>query len=350
MQLKGLKKLILCTGAMLFVCAAVAQDRKISLKADRQPLKDVISQIELASKYSIVYSDDVLTDTLLVSVNAINKPVAEVLQQILGDKGLFFSLISENLIAIGGKANNSRDKKNSSEQQVTGKITDRSGEPVPYATVVLFKQQEHIGGGISDEQGVFRFSIPVEPSAKYRLTVAVMGYQPFEGLVDPSNLVRPQQLVLTTDVKTLGTVNVTASRPMVERLADRFIVNVENSALSTGFTGLEVLQRSPGLWVTADGAIKLKGNQSVMVMINDVVQRMSESDLAEYLRSMRSEDIAKIEIISSPPSEFEASGSAGKICVFAVRLDTFEKIPSQVFYVGTNTQQDLTAIRRFLLK
>ncbi|TCB52498.1 D-lactate dehydrogenase [Acinetobacter sp. ANC 4779] len=52
---------------------------------------------------------------------------------------------------------------------------------------------------------------------------------------------------------------------------------------------------------------------------------------------------------ADPSRLFEASGSAGKVCVFAVRLDTFEKIPSQVLYVGTNTQQDLTAIRRFLL-
>ena len=53
---------------------------------------------------------------------------------------------------------------------------------------------------------------------------------------------------------------------------------------------------------------------------------------------------------ADPSRLFEASGSAGKVCVFAVRLDTFEKIPSQVFYVGTHTQEHLTAIRRFLLK
>ncbi len=53
---------------------------------------------------------------------------------------------------------------------------------------------------------------------------------------------------------------------------------------------------------------------------------------------------------ADPSRLFEASGSAGKVCVFAVRLDTFEKIPSQVFYVGTNSQDDLTEIRRFLLK
>ncbi|WP_273779237.1 D-lactate dehydrogenase [Acinetobacter sp. GSS19] len=52
---------------------------------------------------------------------------------------------------------------------------------------------------------------------------------------------------------------------------------------------------------------------------------------------------------ADPSRLYEASGSAGKICVFAVRLDTFEKIPSQVFYIGTNAQDDLTEIRRFLL-
>lgn len=52
---------------------------------------------------------------------------------------------------------------------------------------------------------------------------------------------------------------------------------------------------------------------------------------------------------ADPTRLFEASGSAGRVCVFAVRLDTFVKIPSQVFYVGTNSQEDLTQIRRFLL-
>ena len=52
---------------------------------------------------------------------------------------------------------------------------------------------------------------------------------------------------------------------------------------------------------------------------------------------------------ADPSRLFEASGSAGKVCVFAVRLDTFEKIPSQVFYVGSNSINDLTEIRRYLL-
>ena len=70
-----------------------------------------------------------------------------------------------------------------------------------------------------------------------------------------------------------------------------------------------------------------------------------------YSQDVRQVDADTPARFNADPSRlFEVSGSAGKVCVFAVRLDTFEKIPSQVFYVGTNSQDDLTEIRRFLLK
>ncbi len=47
---------------------------------------------------------------------------------------------------------------------------------------------------------------------------------------------------------------------------------------------------------------------------------------------------------------YEASGSAGKLCVFAVRLDTFAKPDSsKVFYVGSNDYLELTRLRRHVL-
>lgn len=47
---------------------------------------------------------------------------------------------------------------------------------------------------------------------------------------------------------------------------------------------------------------------------------------------------------------FETSGCAGKLVVFAVRLDTFEQAKKrQTFYIGTNQTATLTAIRRHVL-
>lgn len=46
----------------------------------------------------------------------------------------------------------------------------------------------------------------------------------------------------------------------------------------------------------------------------------------------------------------EASGSAGHLALFAVRLDTFEREPeTAVFYIGTNDPAALTALRREIL-
>lgn len=53
---------------------------------------------------------------------------------------------------------------------------------------------------------------------------------------------------------------------------------------------------------------------------------------------------------ADPNRHYEASGSAGKLGIFAVRLDTFpQEKETAVFYIGTNDTQILTQIRRHIL-
>ena len=53
---------------------------------------------------------------------------------------------------------------------------------------------------------------------------------------------------------------------------------------------------------------------------------------------------------ADPKRLFEAAGSAGKVMIFAVRLDTFPKGgETKVFYIGTNDPAELTRIRRHIL-
>ena len=122
----------------------------------------------------------------------------------------------------------------------------------------------------------------------------------------------PQSVPSAKDsIRILDSITVTARKPLIVRKADRYIINVENSNLANGYSGMEVLQRAPGIWVKPNGAIQITGGQPVTVMINDIVQRMSPMELAEYLKSLRSEDISKIEVIANPPAEYEASSSGG---------------------------------------
>lgn len=53
---------------------------------------------------------------------------------------------------------------------------------------------------------------------------------------------------------------------------------------------------------------------------------------------------------ADPRRLFEVSGSAGKLAVFAVRLDTFPADEAaKVFYIGTNSKAELSEIRRHIL-
>ena len=80
---------------------------------------------------------------------------------------------------------------------------------------------------------------------------------------------------------------------------------------------------------------------------NEAAGKASDQRYGEHVRDVDADTPARFN--ADPSRLFEASGSAGKLCLFAVRLDTFPKEPSTVFYIGTNAADDLTEVRRHLL-
>jgi D-lactate dehydrogenase len=74
----------------------------------------------------------------------------------------------------------------------------------------------------------------------------------------------------------------------------------------------------------------------------------SDHGYATHVREIDADTPARFN--ADPQRLHEASGSAGKVMVFAVRLDTFPiEQNAKVFYIGTNVPDELTAIRRHAL-
>lgn len=74
----------------------------------------------------------------------------------------------------------------------------------------------------------------------------------------------------------------------------------------------------------------------------------SDSEYAARVRDVDADTPSRYN--ADPDRLFEASGCAGKLAVFAVRLDTFpSEKQSEVFYIGTNSPQVLTDLRRHIL-
>lgn len=74
----------------------------------------------------------------------------------------------------------------------------------------------------------------------------------------------------------------------------------------------------------------------------------SDHNYADHVREIDAETPARFN--ADPSRLFEASGSAGKVMLFAVRLDTFPRDEAtRAFYIGTNDPAELTALRRAML-
>jgi len=116
---------------------------------------------------------------------------------------------------------------------------------------------------------------------------------------------------------------------------DGTLALVNHLGIALGSTPEEILTRlQDGRYTEADIA-------------HDPQRAASDPRYAEDVRAVDADTPARFN--ADPSRLFEASGSAGKLCLFAVRLDTFPKEPSTVFYIGSNAPDDLTAVRRHLL-
>jgi D-lactate dehydrogenase len=94
----------------------------------------------------------------------------------------------------------------------------------------------------------------------------------------------------------------------------------------------------------------LSNLQSGNFDVNDVSTeaKASATDYGELLRDIDADSPSRFN--ADQKRLFEASGCAGKVAVFAVRLDTFE-VPKQeqTYYIGTNDPKVLTELRREIL-
>lgn len=74
----------------------------------------------------------------------------------------------------------------------------------------------------------------------------------------------------------------------------------------------------------------------------------SDHGYGEHVRAIDAATPARFN--ADPTRLFEASGSAGKVMLLAVRLDTFAKEPeTATFYIGVNDPAELTELRRTIL-
>lgn len=193
-------------------------------------------------------------------------------------------------------------------QNFTGKIIDKQNLPISFANIVVKDKADDslITGVISDENG--EFSINTKKENVY-LEISFVGFN--------TKKIVPTQpaigtIVLEEDGQQLQEVVITARKKLIQQKVDRLIFNVENTVAGTGGTALDALKATPSVNVDTD-KLAIVGKGNVRVMVNDRIIQLSGNELNAYLNTIASDDIKNIEVITTPPSKYDAEGNSGLI-------------------------------------
>ena len=202
--------------------------------------------------------------------------------------------------------------------QLSGKLTNEAGQPIAAANIMLLRSLDTsvVKAVISDSSGAYQ--IQHNEMGKYFLQITSVGYSAYSsGELEFSSSPVKMDLgtqALKTNTKALAEVVVRSSRPLLQQNANGTSVNVESSLLTKGSSVLQVLERSPGVIIDhRNNDISLHGKSGVTVMLNGKVMRMSMAQVLQLLNGMSADDIATIELLTTPPSGYDAEGSAGLI-------------------------------------
>lgn len=191
---------------------------------------------------------------------------------------------------------------------LSGTVIADAGEPLEYATVSAFTTDSTLlDGTVTDNAGEFELQLP---KGEYRLKIEFIGFEAKEFPVTLTGNMDMGQVNLTTGGLTLDAVEVRAEKSQMNLLLDKKVFNVGQDALSRGGSANEVLEQLPSVTVSQDGAVSLRGNSGVRILINGRPSALANNNALEGIPA---DGIESVEIITNPSAKYESEGTAGII-------------------------------------
>ncbi|WP_400081112.1 TonB-dependent receptor domain-containing protein [Winogradskyella sp. R77965] len=197
---------------------------------------------------------------------------------------------------------------------ISGLITDIDNNGISFANVLLLRSNDStlVKGTITDDDGSYK--IENISNGNYIVMGSYVGFQKTYSKPFVLNNTYTVETLVLKEGNQLDEVLIKAEKPLYQQKVDRMVINVENSIVSAGGTALEVLERSPGININRQSnSISIVGKEGVVVMINDKISYMPTSGLVQMLEGMTADNIESIELITTPPANFDAEGNAGYI-------------------------------------
>ena len=202
--------------------------------------------------------------------------------------------------------------------EVLGKVIDTEGFPIEFATVKLLKAEDStlINAMYADELGQFIFtSIPCDET--YILKLSNVGYKtkylPENKSVSCFAYDYGAIQLFIDRALNLEEVKVQAQVDVLKAGIDKKIYNVGQDISVRGGTANDVLNRLPSVEVDEDGGVTLRGDGSVIILINGRPSSLSGGNGKTLLDALPAGSIERVEIVANPSAKYDPDGTSGII-------------------------------------
>jgi hypothetical protein len=202
-----------------------------------------------------------------------------------------------------------------------GITEDSLKAPLPFVSVSLLasKDSSLVNGIITNEKGEFVFKNV--SSGMYFIKASNVGYEEVRTAVFSYDSIQGYEVpvIVLKTINELKRVSVTAFKDVLTFENGMVVMNVENSAFTTGNTVFNLLKKMPGVTVDNSYNISINGS-AAQVMIDGRLQQVDAQQLFSLLNGMSAESVSKIEVMNTPGVKYDAGGSGGMINIVTKKI------------------------------
>ncbi len=321
------------------VVSAFSQKRHVSLKLEDVTIEELFEHIKQANGYKFVYRSDLFAGQDLLDLEVEEKPVSQILDEVLKPKGYDYELMDDVIIIrrVPEQTPVVVDRKEIQVEQVLveGRVKDEKGQAIPFATVAV---KGTTIGGLSDVDGAFKLNFE-KPDGDIVLEISSMGYETVEVVYSGQKQVEVVLSELTQNVEEVvvvaygtrkkGTISGSVATIKADKVEDVPAANFAQ-ALQGSTPGLSVI--SPSGEPSKAPKFSIRGTNSINsgtspLFILDGMQ-ISETDF----NAISPSDIESISVLKDASStSIYGARAANGVVVITTKRGKFGERPHFTF-------------------
>ena len=329
--------LLLLSGLMQVSATVYSQSTRFTFNVKEKQVADVLKEIEETSNFRFFYQREQVDVERLVTVRAKAATVENILDELFRDKGIAYRVLEDNLILLTPGKLKPAGESSVQQRQVTGKVTDKSGSPLPGVTIAIKGTSQ---GTITNADGSFLLN-NLSPNATIIFSFVGMKSQEvyLEGR-STLNIVMVEEAIGLDEVVAIGYGSV-KKKDLTSSITT---VNAKDFNVGTHTNIMQMLQgKVPGLHITKDGnptgatAIILRGPSTLRTGAAQEPLYVVDGVPGGIISSL--DDVVSIDILrdASATAIYGSKAANGVIIVTTKRGEENNSKISYNGYVGFET-------------